>query len=417
MEQRADVIVIGGGAVGLCAAYALQRAGREVTVLAREPVGEGASAGNAGMIVPSHITPLSAPGVIAQGLRWLLNPESPFHIRPRADLDLARWLWSFRRHATAAHVRYAAPILRDLSLASANLFAEMQADLGDLGFGQTGLLAVYGNAKTRKAVLEAADLAESVGMEVERLDADALRTAEPGLRTATDGAVLYPQDGRIDPDALLRKLAAHLRERGAVIHSGVTVEGFETQDGHITAVRTDAGPMRAETVVLAAGAWTGRLAEAVGERVPVQPGKGYSITVSAPAGAPRYPMILTDEKVTVTPMPGRLRFTGTLALAGFDPSVDARRATPLRWLARTYGPEDLSDEDIKALPVWSGFRPCSPDGLPIIGPSRRHRNLILATGHGMMGVTLAPITGQLVAALVQGEQPTIDPVPLRPTRF
>ena len=416
MEQRADVIVIGGGAVGLSAAYALQRAGREVTVLTRDLIGEGASSGNAGMFVPDHIVPLSAPGVIAQGLRWLLNPESPFHIRPRADLDLARWLWSFRRHATAAHVRYGAPILRDLGFASADLFAEMQADLGSFGFAQTGLLTVYGNAKTRKAALEAADLAESLGLEVERLDADALRTAEPGLRTPADGAVLYPQDGRIDPNALLRTLAARLPERGVRIRSGVSVEGFEARGGRITAVRTDAGPMPAETVVLAAGAWTGRLAAMLGERIPVQPGKGYSITIPS-RHAPRYPLILTDEKVTVTPMPGRLRFTGTLALAGFDPSVDERRAAPLRRLARAYGPEGLSDAEIAALPVWSGFRPCSPDGLPIVGPSRRHQNLVLATGHGMLGITLAPITGAIVAAVVQGERAPVDPAPLRPSRF
>ncbi|MDX1547992.1 MAG: FAD-dependent oxidoreductase, partial [Rhodothermales bacterium] len=189
-------------------------------------------------------------------------------------------------------------------------------------------------------------------------------------------------------------------------------EGFETQGDRVTAVRTADGPMHAEEIVLAAGAWTGRLASALGLRVPVQPAKGYSVTVPAPDGGPRLPTILTDEKLTITPMPGRLRFAGTLALAGFDATVDARRAAPIRALAGRYAPAAAEHA-----PVWSGFRPCSPDGLPIIGRSPRHRNLTLATGHGMMGITLAPVTGDLVAHLVAGTMPALDVRPLAPDRF
>ncbi len=414
MDSRTDVVVVGGGAVGLCAAYYLQQAGRAVTVLTREPVGEGASAGNAGMIVPSHIVPLAAPGVIAKGLRWLTNPESPFFLKPRLDLDLARWLWTFRRHCTETHVRRSIPVLRDLSLASVALFEALQDDLGDVGFAQTGLLMLYHTEKGRKENLAAADLAEAAGLEVERLDAEAVRAREPALRTPADGAVLYRQDGRVDPDALLRRMAVCLRSRGVKIHEGVTVQGFEQRAGAVTGVRTVQGTVGADAIVLAAGAWTGRLAKAVGLRVPVQPAKGYSITVPAPEDGPHLPMILTEEKVTVTPMPGLLRFAGTLALAGFDPSVEARRAAPIRRLAQAYAADASGTETAD---VWSGYRPCSPDGLPIVGPGARHPNVILATGHGMMGVTLAPATGLLVTALLRGETPEVDPAPLAPTRF
>lgn len=416
MSHQTDVIVIGGGVVGLCAAHALRRAGREVTVLSRDPIGQGASAGNAGMIVPSHLIPLSAPGVVAQGLRWLGNPTSPFYIKPRLDLDLARWLLVFRRHCTARHVAHAMPILRDLSLASADAFAALQDDIGDVGYAQTGILMLYHTPKARQESLKQADQAEAAGLQVERLDAAALHALEPGLRTPAEGAVRYHQDGRIDPDALLHRLARALRADDVPLLEGVKVEALEARGDAVTAVRTAQGLFRARTIVLAAGAWTPLLARTAGLRVLVQPARGYSLTVPAPPGSPRLPMILADEKVTVTPMPGRLRFTGTLALAGFDPTLDARRIAPLRQLARAYLP-DASDAEVEALAPWFGYRPCSPDGLPIIGPSPRYGNLIVATGHGMMGVTLAPITGRLVAAHVTGAAPPLDPVPLRVGRF
>ncbi len=404
-----QTVVVGGGAVGLSAAYFLRKAGREVTVVSRDPIGIGASAGNAGMIVPSHVVPLSAPGVVAQGLRWLASPESPFYIKPRLDLDLARWLWSFTRHCTVAHVRHAIPILRDLSLESVDLFGEMQDEIGDVGFAQTGLLMVYRSDKTKKDALEAADLAESAGLEVERLDAAALRDREPGLRSPSDGAVLYHQDGRVDSDALLHRLAEWLRANGVTVLEGETAD-LEVAGGCVTGVRTPTSVLEAETVVLAAGAWTGRMAKRLGQHVPLQPAKGYSVTVDGDHGL-TYPTILLDDKITATPLPGRLRFAGTLSLAGFDPSVDERRSAPIRRLAKEYTGLEVAPTDL-----WSGYRPCSPDGLPIVGRMARHPNVILATGHGMMGVTLAPVTGRLVADALEVKTPPFSGA-LDPSRF
>lgn len=411
-----DVIIVGGGAVGLCVALALAKTGRAVTVVSREPIGVGASSGNAGMIVPSHFVPLAAPGVVAQGLRWMLNPASPLHIRLRPDPDLLRWLWTFHRHATETHVARAAPILRDLSLESAAAFGPLQDELGDVGFVPSGLLMLFHSAKARKDTLALADRAEAAGLDIERLDADGVRALEPNLRTPAEGAVLFRQDARIDPDALLRRLRDHLPTLGVDLRQGVIVEAVQTRGDRVIGVRTHDGLLEADAVVLATGAWTPTLARSVGLRVPVQPAKGYSITLPLPPAAPCIPMILTDEKATVTPMIGQLRFTGTLALAGFDASVQPQRAAVLDRLARTYCP-DVTDAEIEAAGVWSGFRPASPDGLPIVGRSPRHRNLILATGHGMMGVTLAPVTGRLVTDLLGGDTSDLALDALRVDRF
>ncbi|MEO0558084.1 MAG: FAD-dependent oxidoreductase [Bacteroidota bacterium] len=411
LADRADVVVVGSGAIGLCAARALQRRGREVTVLSRESVGVGASAGNAGMVTPSHFVPLSSPGVVAQGLRWMLNPASPFHIRLRPNLELTRWLWLFWRHCTEGHVRTSAPILRDLALASVDLMGALQDDVGQIGYAQTGLLMAYRTEKGRKADLELADHAEAMGLEVERVDAAALAEREPTFSSDLLGAVLHKQDGRVDPDALLRQLEAALTRDGATIRTGLEVTALAPQPDGSTCVHTSTGEVRAETVVLAAGSWTGRLTRSLGLRVPLQPAKGYSVTTPLPETPPTLPTIFTDDKVTVTPLPDRLRFTGTLALTGFDPSVNERRAGPIRQLAARYAPEATEME------MWSGYRPCSPDGLPFIGPVPGAPSVWVATGHSMMGLMLAPVTGELVAELAMGEPTTVDTRPFQADRF
>jgi D-amino-acid dehydrogenase len=189
------------------------------------------------------------------------------------------------------------------------------------------------------------------------------------------------------------------------------VQTLAPQTDGSTRLHTSDGEIQAETVVLAAGSWTGQFTRQMGLRLPLQPAKGYSVTTEAPPNAPTLPTIFTDDKVTVTPMPGRLRFTGTLALTGFDPSVDERRAAPIRQLAAQYASEAATVE------MWSGYRPCSPDGLPFIGAAPSHPNVLVATGHSMMGITLAPVTGELVAQLAMGEAPTVDARPFRPDRF
>jgi D-amino-acid dehydrogenase len=411
-ESKREVVVVGGGVVGLCSALYLARAGVDVAVLSRDPEGKGASAGNAGMLVPSHVVPLSSPGVIAQGLRWMMRPDAPFHLRMRPSLDLLRWLRLFQAHCTRRHVDYAAPILRDLSLASVRLYGELAGERDDFALDAGGLLMIYRGDAARTAARHEADVADAVGLEVRDLDAAALQELDPGHRTEAAGAVYYPGDGRVDPDLLLFSLAARLREAGVPLRYDTEVSAVEARSDGLT-VRTRDGDIRTERVVLACGAWTPHLVSGMGARLPVEPAKGYSITIPAPREGPSIPAILLDERVTITPMPGRLRFGGTLSLSGLDPDVDPVRAGPIRREALRYADPATVDEN----PVWSGFRPASPDGLPIVGYLAPDSRVLVATGHGMMGVTLGAVTGHIVADIVAERAPIVDPHPFAPTRF
>lgn len=416
MARRADVVVIGGGVIGLCVARALGQRGRHVTVLDKEELGEGCSTGNAGLLVPSHVVPLAAPGVVGQGLRWLFQRGSPFRIKPRWDLRLFRWLWTFYRSCNAEHVRRAAPVLRDLSLASRSRYEDWAGGDFDFGFRSSGLLIAYETTKGREHERKHVEWAREVGIEASLLDRTGVDEVTPHLPASVKGGVYYHGDALLEPTRLIQVLARQIEQQGADLRQGVAVTGFECQDNTVRLVQTTEGSIAPEDVVLAAGAWSGPLGRELGLRVPVEPGKGYSVTLEGPSDAPDVPFILTEKKISVTPLGGRMRFGGTLELAGFDASIDGRRLRPILKTAAEYVPS-INVESPDAVDAWVGFRPCTPDGLPIIGPVPGYDNLVLATGHSMMGVSLAPITGQLVAETVQGETPTFDVAPVRLSRF
>jgi D-amino-acid dehydrogenase len=367
------------------AAYELARRGVRVRLLERGSLGSGCSSGNAGLVCPSHSHPLATPAALAEGVRNLLRSDSALSLRPRrATLG---WLARFAAACRAGRVEEATDAIRSLSLASLELHAEL-AGLGT-GFERRGTLSVY---ETEARFAAGRVEAERSGLECRILAPDEARVFEPALSGPIAGAILFPQEAHVDPLRYVEAVGEAAAKAGADIRTGVEVRAL---DG-----------LRASTVVLAAGVWSAQLAG-----VPVTGGKGYHVDVEAASGDPRVPVLLQEARSALTPLDGRLRLAGTLEVAGLDDRLNPARVEAMRRAAARV----LGRDERLPLDVWTGLRPCTPDGLPVIG--RLAPRVVVATGHAMKGLSLAPVTGRLVAELVTGEQPSHDLAPFSPDRF
>jgi D-amino-acid dehydrogenase len=409
------VLVVGGGVVGVCTAHYLVERGVRTTLLERGEICSGASHGNGGWIFPSESAPLPGPGVIREALPWLLDAESPFWIRPRASLALLRWLWDFRRACNASAQRESFRLRRALSFASLERFAEFAEILDlDFGFTQRGLALVFQTAKAMRDAQHEVDLLEAAGGSAKWLDVQALRERVSSLSPELAGGLEFTDDAHITPGDFVRGLAADVARRGAAVETHTEVLGVEWSRRGPVRVRTTRGDFTADEVVLAAGAWTPELTRGLDLRVPVEAAKGYSITVERPEGHPDLPLALVEGMVFVTPMGSRLRFGGTLELAGLDMRVNQRRVDALARTVRSFLPGIPRTPTVE---IWRSLRPLTPDDLPILGRPAGTSGLILATGHGMSGISQGPISGELIAQLVSGETPGIALAPFSPDRF
>ncbi|MEO5699639.1 MAG: FAD-dependent oxidoreductase [Casimicrobiaceae bacterium] len=413
------VVIVGGGVIGLSTAYYCVQRGWHVTVVDRNaPIRDGCSFQNAGMIVPSHFVPLAAPGMVALGLKWMWNPASPFYVKPRLSGDLFDWGLKFWRAATPAHVRRAAPLLRDLSFASRACFEELAALPGsDFGLVQHGSLMLCQTAHGLDEEAHNAELARSLGITAEVLDAAQVAALEPGVRMAVAGAVLFPDDGHLAPDRFMSLLQDALDASGATFAWNTEVTDWHLEGRTIRALTTrDQGAIDGDEFVLCGGSWSSQLARSIGLALPMQAGKGYSLTLPRPRQLPQRCAILTEARVAVTPVGDALRFAGTMEIAGLDDSINPIRVHSIAKAATQYYPEfELSDFD--GVVPWRGLRPCSPDGMPYIGRTTACGNLAIATGHAMMGMSLGPITGRLVAQVLAGETPPFAMPLLSPDRY
>ena len=413
-----DVLVIGGGVIGMCAAYYLARSGAAVTVLEEHRVGGpmASSYGNIGLLVPSHSTPVAEPRVISRGLRWLLNPESPLYIKPRWDGDLLRWLLLFRAACSEQRSAAAEPVVYRWQRASQELYAELAAQLPpEVNYERKGGLFLYREERAWEEAGVTMRREQEAGIDVALVEREQLRVLVPGLREGVLGAVHYRQDGRLIPDAFVRALAAAAAGHGATVHEHATVFALERGGAGVGAVHTSRGTLRPRLVVLATGFLSPSLARDVGLRVPVQPAKGYSITVRRPPTCPDIPLHFHEERVVLTPFGAdRMRVGGTLELAGNDRRVSPRRLAAIRRAPPRYL---AGMEELETLEIWRGMRPLSADSLPILGRPRGLDNLLLATGHGMIGVSLGPATGKVVAELALGCEPSLELDLFRADRF
>jgi len=406
--MSAPVVIVGGGIVGLSAAYELLRRGRSVVLLEKGPADhDSCSLGNAGMIVPSHFVPLAAPGMVALGLKWMFDGESPFWVRPRLDPALFSWGWKFWRASTAAHVERCTPVLRDLNLRSRELFLRHRAELpAAFDLEDVGLLALCRTQETLDHEAVFAARSNAVGVPTEVLSADEVRRRDPGVDYAIAGAVLFAKDAHLDPRKLVAVLTAEVIRLGGRIVFDAEVTGWKGEGDRLRAAVTKQGEFAGETFVLAAGAWSPDAAKALGLRLPMQAGKGYSMRLERPVQRPKYCSLLMEARVAVTPMGSALTVGGTMEITGNDLSVNPARVRGIRKAFVRYYPA-FKEADFEALPVWSGLRPCPPDGMPYLGRTRAKRNLVVATGHSMMGLSLGPVTGEIVAQLVCGEPTSV----------
>jgi len=410
-----DVLVLGAGAIGLCCALYLLRAGRGVRVIDRGAVGQGASHGNCGTITPSHAPPLVGPGSVRQALRWMLQPDAPLYIRPRLDPLLAGWLLRAARRGNLRDWQASARARAALLHASrAELERLLPAAQIDCGFEASGLLYAFRDAARFDAMrAELGPLAE-LGIAAEPWDALRMVAEEPALKPGVIGGIWLPGDAQLRPEAYVAGLARAVREAGGIIEEHCEAEVFDHAGGRIAAVRTSCGTRRARQVVLALGAWSPRLARSLRLRLPIQPGKGYSITYTRPTSPPRRPMVLKERSVCVTSWADGFRLGSTMEFSGYDDSLNRTRLDALVRGASEYLHEP---EGLQRVEEWCGWRPMSVDDIPLIGAAPGFDNLMLATGHGMLGITMSAATGRLVGELLSGAEPCIDPAPYSPARF
>ncbi len=390
-----------------------------VTLIERgSEVDASCSTGNAGMVVPSHFVPLAAPGMIWKGIRWMFDPESPFSIRPRPSWELISWGLKFYMAASPARVKRAMPVLRDLALRSRKIFSELSETEGfEFGLQKKGLLML---CKTRKALgheAEIAATAKSLGVEAELLDAEAVLAKDPAIQMDVVGGVYFAQDCHLDPARFLGDLRSQVRQLGGVIRWGEEVKDFRQSSTKVKAAVLKSGDeISGDEFVICGGAWSPSVGKKLGLRLPMQAGKGYSVTHPNPPALPSICSLLNEARVAVTPMGGKLRIGGTMEIVGLDESVSRRRLNGILKSIGGYFPE-LAETDFSGLEVWKGLRPCSPDGMPYIGRAGGRENVVVATGHSMLGLSLAPVSGEMVADLITGAAMKYDMALLDPDRY
>jgi D-amino-acid dehydrogenase len=410
-------IIIGGGIIGLFSAYYLNQSGQEVEILELGDLLDNASFGNAGMIVPSHFIPLAAPGMIEQGIRWMFDSKSPFYVKPSLNPELIGWGLKFMKAANKKHVERSAVALRDLSLLSKNLYLDFEKQAGfDFGFADKGILMLFKTPKFEEEERHTAEKAVQLGLDARYLTPDECRKLQPDISLDILGAVHYHCDAHLYPNKLIAGLVKHLEAAGVKIHRNTPITQIEHTAGKITSVISNDKKFTGDSYVLASGSWAPAVAKLAGLKIPMMPGKGYSFMVNQPEKQMTIPALLCEARVSVTPMNGSIRFGGTMEIGKINDKINMNRVTGIQESIPKYFPEIAP-----ALPqqkdIWFGFRPCSPDGLPYIGKSSKYSNLTVATGHGMMGLSLAPATGKLVNEIVNDNAKSVNVEQFDPSRY
>lgn len=415
MSEQKHVVVIGGGVVGTACAHFLLDSGWRVTVLEKGKFGNAASHANCGFICPSHVLPLAAPGAVRNAMKSMFSRNSPFKIRPGLKFGLWRWLLDFTRRCNHRDMIDSAHAIQPLLNSSRRLYDQLVRGGIECEWQTRGLLFVFHSRVGMEHYAETNKLlTDEFNAPAKSFFGDEVRQCEPTLKSGLGGGWLYESDAHLRPDRLMSSWRASIESRGAKVRENVCVTGFIHSGELATGVKTSDGDFFADAFVLAAGSLTPFLNEHLGCRIPIQPGKGYSLTTSRPKDCPRMPMIFEEHRVAVTPMESGYRLGSMMEFVGYDDSIRPQRIDYLRQAASHYLDEPAGDT-VKE--TWYGWRPMTPDSRPIIGPSPSLSNVVIAAGHNMLGLSMAPATGKLVAEMLSGNQPHLDPLPYSPRRF
>jgi len=402
------VVIIGGGIIGLSTAYFLQKEGHEVTVIDQSDISSGASFVNAGYVSPSHVIPLAAPGMVSMGLKMMFNQASPFYLKPRLNLDLMKWAWAFNKSSTKKNVEKGAPVIAEIAVFSRTLFEEMKQDaIFDFHYERKGILMSYQSAKFEDKEAHLAEIAKAQGLEVNHVSKSELQKIEPELNA--EGAFHYLCDAHTSPDQFMLQIKAYLKENGVEFIVNEPVLDFQKNGNAVNSLSTKNSTINFDELVIAAGSWSPILAKMLGVNLLVQAGKGYRMNVFRKTNI-NYPTILTDVNTAVTPMDGFTRFGGTMEIAGINQTINKVRVQQIAKNAKTFYPNlDISVEEMDL--AKSGLRPVSPDGLPFIGRTKKYSNVCIATGHAMMGWTMGPASGKLIAEIISNKKPSLNVKP------
>lgn len=413
------VVVIGGGIVGLSSAYYLQQSGHEVTVIDKTDMSSNCSYGNAGYVCPSHFVPLATPGIVKQGLKWMWNSRSPFYVQPRLSWSLIDWGMKFMKIATPEHVERSAIPLRDIAIISKKMYEEWTA-LPQFRFAyeRKGLLEIFQTdtgGDHAKHMLEKAHelgLTDTVLLSKEQLDA-----LEPQTRILAKGAVHFQCDAHLYPNKLMQQLLADLRQKGVRLLGNEEVIGFENSQGNITKVKTAKAVYDADAIVLSSGSWSRELAAKMDLKIPLVAGRGYSVTLEDSPYKLNHPAVLIEGRVALTPMDGnKIRFGGTMEITSTDTPPRMSRVKGVLEAVERFFP-DFRIPMPTMDKVWYGFRPCSADGLPYLGRTAKWKNVVVATGHAMVGLSLGAGTGKIVSEILNEDKLSMDIGPFNPDRF
>ncbi|MFK8058468.1 MAG: NAD(P)/FAD-dependent oxidoreductase [Polaribacter sp.] len=411
-----SVIIIGGGIIGLCSAYYLQKEGHKVTVIDKSDYTNGASYVNAGYITPSHIISLAAPGMINKGIKWMFDSASPFYVKPRFNIDFLKWSLAFKKSATAKKVAKSVPVIKDINVLSRDLYQELK-DSNQFNFfhQHKGLMMYYQTEKAGEEEWTVGQRAQKEGLKVENLTKEEVLKIEKNVDVNIKGAVYYHSDAHMSPDNFMFQLKTYLKNNGVSILGKEEVLDVVVEHQKIKEIKTTNLQIKSDEYVIATGVWSQNFAKKLGIKIPIQAGKGYSINTETATNI-TIPAILMEAKVAVTPMNGFTRFAGTMEIDTINHNINPIRVKAIANAAEQFYPNlKMNQEEIAQ--AKCGLRPLSPDGLPYIGKSSKCQNVTFATGHAMMGWSLGPATGLLVSEIITDKKRSLDLTPFHVDRF